>query len=123
MPDREPPQARPTAAVVQACHELLTWLIPRLDNFPRSRRFTLGVQLEQGVLDLLRLLVEAAYSRDKAPLLRRANRDLEVLRHLWRAAHELQVIATRQYEHGARLMDEVGRQIGGWLRSQPPPAP
>ena len=124
MPDREPRQARPTtAAVVETCHELLKWLIPRLDELPRSRRFTLGMQLEQGVLELLRLLVEAAYSRDKVPLLRRANRDLEVLRHLWRAAHELQVIATRPYEHGARLMDEVGRQIGGWLRSQPPPAP
>jgi hypothetical protein len=26
-------------------------------------------------------------------------------------AHELQVISTRRYEHGARLMDELGRQI------------
>ena len=106
-----------TAGVVETCHELLKWLIPRLDDFPRSRRFTLGVQLEQGVLGLLRLLVEAAYSRDKVPLLQRANRDLEVLRHLWRAGYELQVVAHRQYEHGARLMDDVGRQIGGWLRN------
>jgi hypothetical protein len=109
--------------VVESCHELLKWLIPRLDDFPRNRRFTLGGQLEEGVLRLLRLLVEAAYSRDKDPLLQRANRDLEVLRHLWRAAHELQTIGTRQYEHGARLMDDVGRQIGGWLRSRRPPTP
>lgn len=26
---------------VQPCHELLLWLIPQLDKFPRSRRFTL----------------------------------------------------------------------------------
>ena len=25
---------------VQSCHELLLWLIPQLDKFPRSRRFT-----------------------------------------------------------------------------------
>lgn len=103
MPDPERPRTRTvTAAVVESCHELLKWLIPRLDDFPRSRRFTLGAQLEQGVLNLLRLLVEAAYSRDKVPLLQRANRDLEVLRHLWRAAHELQVVGTRQYEYGAQ---------------------
>ena len=27
---------------VQSCHELLLWLIPQLDKFPRSRRFTFG---------------------------------------------------------------------------------
>lgn len=31
---------------VQACHELLSWLIPHLDKFPRARRLTLGERLE-----------------------------------------------------------------------------
>jgi hypothetical protein len=33
-----------TPQAVQACHELLLWLIPQLDKFPRARRFTLGVR-------------------------------------------------------------------------------
>jgi hypothetical protein len=37
--------------------------------------------------------------------LRRANLRLEVVRHLWRLAHELKAIAIRQYEHGAKLID------------------
>jgi len=120
------PRSAPPAAV-DACHELLKWIIPRLDDMPRTRRFTLGAQIEQGLLELLKLLVRAAYTRDKAPLLQRANLELEVLRHLWRLAHELQLIATRQYAYGAEAMDGVGRQIGAWLRShqnrnQPPPA-
>lgn len=104
---------------VQSSHELLLWLIPQLDKFPRARRFTLGERLETGLLEVLELLVEAAYTRNKDAPLRRANLKLEVVRHLWRLAHELKVIATRQYEHGARLVDDLGRQIGGWLRSQP----
>jgi hypothetical protein len=40
-----------------------------------------------------------------------------VAKHLWRLALELQSVAFRQYEHGVRLMDELGRQLGGWLRS------
>jgi hypothetical protein len=102
---------------VQACHELLLWVIPQLDKFPRSRRFTLGERLEGGLLDVLELLVEAAYTRNKEAPLRRANLRLEVVRHLWRLAYELKAIATRQYEHGAKLIDDLGRQIGGWLRS------
>ncbi|HRC44527.1 MAG TPA: diversity-generating retroelement protein Avd [Nitrospira sp.] len=105
---------------VQSCHELLLWLIPQLDKFPRSRRFTLGERLEAGVIEVLELLVETAYTRNKEAPLRRANLRLEVVRHLWRLAHELKVVAIRQYEHGARLLDDLGRQIGGWLRSQPP---
>jgi hypothetical protein len=103
---------------VESCHELLLWLIPQLDKFPRSRRFTLGERIEVGVLDVLELLVEAAYTSDKGGPLRRANLRLQVVRHLWRLAHELKVMATRQYEHGARLLDDLGRQIGGWLRSR-----
>lgn len=108
---------------VQSCHEVLLWLIPQLDKFPRSRRFTLGERIEAGLLEVLELLVEAAYQRNKEVPLRRANLQLEVVRHLWRLAHELKVMATRQYEHGARLIDDLGRQIGGWLRSQPPSEP
>lgn len=34
------------AQAVQSCHELLLWLIPHVDNFPRVRRFTLGERIE-----------------------------------------------------------------------------
>ena len=103
--------------VVQDCHELLLWLIPLLDKFPRNRRFTLGERLESRLLEVLELLVEAAYSRNKSNLLRRANIQLAVVRHLWRLAHELKEISARRFEHGARLQDNLGRQIGGWLKS------
>jgi hypothetical protein len=50
---------------VQSCHELLLWLIPHLDKFPRVRRITLGERIETGLLEVLELLVEAAYTRNK----------------------------------------------------------
>lgn len=104
---------------VQSCHELLLWLIPQLDKLPRSRRFTLGDRLERVLLDVLEKLVDAAYSpvNVKKPLLARANLRLEMARHLWRLCHELKLISTRRYQYGAKLMDELGRQVGGWLRS------
>jgi hypothetical protein len=107
-----------TPQAVHACHELIRWLIPQLDKFPRMRRFTLGERLERTLLDILELLLEAAFARDKQPALQRANLRLEVARHLWRLAHELEAVSTRHYAHGANLMDTLGRQIGGWLRSR-----
>ena len=108
---------------VQSCHDLLLWLIPQLDKFPRVRRFTLGERIEAGLLAVLELVVEAAYTRNKETSLRRANVQLDVVRHLWRLAYELKVLAPRRYEHGAELIDDLGRQIGGWIRSQTPAQP
>lgn len=56
MTDKTARDAVPRA--VQACHELLAWLIPQLDLFPRARRFTLGERLESGLLRVLEALVE-----------------------------------------------------------------
>ena len=83
---------------VQSCHELLLWLIPQLDKLPCARRFTLGERIEAGVIEVLELLVEAAYTRNKETPLRRANLRLEIVRHLWRVGFELKDIATRQYD-------------------------
>jgi len=106
-----------TPQAVQAAHELLLWLIPQIDKFPRIRRFSLGERLERALLEVLELCVEAAYTRNKQDALQTANCRLEVVKHLWRLALELRVVALREYEHGSRLMDELGRQLGGWLRS------
>ena len=42
---------------VQSCHELLLWLIPQLDKFPRLRRFTLGERIEMRSSRLTRISV------------------------------------------------------------------
>ena len=106
-----------TPQAVESCHAFLKWLIPQLDKFPRSRRFTLGERLESCFLEILGLLVEAAYSARKQGPLGEANRRLAVARHLWRLCFELEVIPMRRYQHGAEAMNDIGRQIGGWLKA------
>jgi len=103
-----------TPKAIEDCHALLAWMLPQLDKFPRARRFTLGSRIEDGLLFVLEKLVEAAYSKAKAAPLRAANLRLEVVRHLWRLAYEAKAVAHRSWAHGAKLMVELGRQIGGW---------
>ncbi len=106
-----------TPQAVQRCHELLRWVIPLLDKLPRNRRFTLGGRLEEGMLFVLEHLVQAAYAKDKYAALAAANSRLQAVRHLWRLCYELQNISARRYAHGAELLEDLGRQIGGWRRS------
>jgi len=84
--------AESTPKAIDDCHDLLLWIIPQLDKFPRNRRFTLGERIESGLLDVLEALTAAAYGQDKRIWLDQANRRINSVRHLWRLAHELRVI-------------------------------
>jgi len=101
---------------VEDCHALLAWIIPKLDAFPRARRFTLGERIESGLLFVLEKLIEAAYQKQRDEVLRTANLRLDVVRHLWRLSHGLKAISSQAYGQGAERMTELGRQIGGWRR-------
>ena len=104
--------------IIQDCHSILLWLIPKLDKFPRHRRFTLGERIETGLLDVLEWLITANYKNNNKTELAQANHKLAVIRHLWRLCYELEVIPIKQYEHGSKLLLEIGAQIGGWMKHE-----
>lgn len=109
-------QKNATPKAVQDCHLCLLWIIPKLDQFPRVRRFTLGERIETSLLETLEYLTLAAYEKNKKAHLRQANQKLAVARHLWRLAFELKVISIKAYNSGSNLLLDLGKQIGGWFR-------
>jgi hypothetical protein len=109
--------ARRTGPALEAHQQLLLWLVPTVERFPRSHKFTLGDRIQNAALDVLEALIEATYTRDRRGHLARANLGLEKLRVFLRLAAELRLLDPRRYEHGARTIDEVGRLIGGWAKA------
>ena len=51
-----------------------------------------------------------------------ADKLLAKIRLYVRLSHDLKCLSSGQLEHAARLMDELGRLIGGWQRKQAGPA-
>jgi hypothetical protein len=111
---------RPNVSAVEAMYQFVRWLVPVLDGMPRSQKFLLGDRIQTTAMDVLDHLVEAAYSRERAALLRRANLGLEKLRFWIRLSKDLKLLSFERYEHAARSIDDVGRQVGGWLKSNRP---
>lgn len=71
MPSQHTKPDQPKA--VEDCHALLAWIIPKLDQFPRQRRFTLGERIETGLLQVLEQLIHCSQAlRGNAPLSRSA---------------------------------------------------
>ena len=97
-------------------YDLLKWSIPTLKKFPREQRFLLGDRIESYILDVLELLINANYSRDKLGYLRKANLKIEILRFLWRLSHDLKYLNGRRYEYVSAMLNDIGRLIGGWIK-------
>jgi hypothetical protein len=97
-------------------YDYAKWIIERVDSFPKNQRFIFGQRLAGHALDIMELLVEAAYARDKAALLHTANRKIEMLRWLVRMAKDQTLFTARQYEFSCERLEECGRMTGGWLK-------
>jgi hypothetical protein len=104
--------------LVAKYHDLLAWLAPALEKLPKAQRFLLASRLLDTAFACHAELIRARKMTDiaRAQALLEADIHLETLRLQWRLAHELKCISTGQYEHGARLMDEIGRLLGAWRR-------
>ena len=107
--------AKPPVVLIK-WYDVVKWLLERVDSFPKNQRFVFGQRLADRAIDVLELLVEAAYNPRKADLLSRANRQIEVLRWLVRLAKDRDLFTMRQYGFACKGLTECGRMVGGWLK-------
>ncbi|MBI3680493.1 MAG: diversity-generating retroelement protein Avd [Acidobacteria bacterium] len=105
------------AVVVQRAYELVLWLLPKAERFPRSFRFTVGERTVAAGLDLLLALVEASYSADKSAFLDQASRKTNTLRYLLRIAKDLKLLTVDSYAFVSEKLEEIGRMTGGWRKT------
>jgi len=103
--------------VFARCDDLVLWVLRATVRYPRPYRAALGRATQEAVLTLQRGLVAAARRRDRRAALQQADEALHELRLLLRQGRSLTLLSAGQHEHVARLVDEVGRLIGGWRRS------
>lgn len=99
-------------------YDLLLWLIPQAQKFPRVHRFGLGERVQRLALDFQDTLVLAGKCKgpERRQALQRADIQLEQLRLWVRLTRDFQLITLRQYEHAAALLRDVGRLLGAWLK-------
>jgi hypothetical protein len=105
--------------VITKTYDLILWSCNHTSRFPRQHRFVLGERLERSLYDLLELLIQAKYQRERGSLLKAANLKLEILRFQVRLAKDLQCLKLGSYEFASRAIEEIGRLIGGWVRRGP----
>jgi hypothetical protein len=98
--------------------DLMEWLMPKGEAFPRAFRQTVTARLLGAALDLPERLFEAQSRRGqrRRDALTEADAALNKLRLYLRLAHRWRWLSDGQYEHVSRMVAEIGRLLGGWIR-------
>lgn len=101
--------------------DLLEWLLPKYERFPKLYRSTVSQRLMNAALDLMEALTraEATRGRQRKTALTSADIALNRLRLYLRLVHRWQWLSDSQYAHAVSMVAEIGRLLGGWLRQEP----
>ncbi len=90
-------------------------------RIPKSQRYTLWQRCETTTLTLLETLIETSYQNGDARLqtLFSLSNKLDLLKVLVRLAKDTRAIDQKQYLAIQTIIQEVGRMLGGWIKSVP----
>lgn len=93
-------------------------LLSRTGKFRKDLRFTLTQRIDNTALDVMELLIEARWQKDKKRQLELISVKIDKLRILLRLSVRLGALDKGGYEHLIRGLDEAGRMVGGWIKQQ-----
>jgi 23S rRNA-intervening sequence protein len=102
--------------VVEKHYKLILWMLPKMANFPKDQKFLLADRIERILLDILEMLIEANYSKQKRDILIKVNLKLDVLRFMMRIAKDMKYVNINAYDFFCQSAIEIGKMVGGWLK-------
>ncbi|MBX3038739.1 MAG: diversity-generating retroelement protein Avd [Anaerolineales bacterium] len=98
-------------------YDLVLWLVPQVNKFPRVHRFGIGERVIRHTLDFQETIIKAGLSKkDRSKLLDEADVQLALLRQHLRLCKDLDIVKLNQYEHVSKIIVEIGRLLGGWKK-------
>ncbi|MDQ3006853.1 MAG: diversity-generating retroelement protein Avd [Chloroflexota bacterium] len=99
-------------------YDLISWILPLAEKFPRSQRFVITQRLQNAALNFQESIIEANAVRGalRAEKLRLADAELRKVRLYLRLCEKWKWINAGQYRHVSEMVAEIGRLLGGWLK-------
>lgn len=103
--------------IFEKSEAFLDWLLPITAQFPRHHRFGLARRTEDRAYDFYEQIVRAAKANKPGRFLYEADIQLVQLTAYLRRSYHLRLLTPKQYREGTKRTAEIGRLLGGWLKS------
>ena len=115
---KPPKSVTPEMVIFSQTYDLLKWILPHCEDFPKAQRFSLTQRLESAALDFAELLyvANALHGQDRLLQLRQADACLNKMRMYLRLIHDWEWLKSGQYQHVSSMIAELGKLLGGWIR-------
>ncbi len=99
--------------------DLLAWLLPKTEAFPRVYRHTITQRTMDAALDFQEALLDSLShdKRERRRYLQAADGHLNKLRLYLRLIHQWGWLNDGQYRHVSAMVAEIGRLLGGWMKA------
>lgn len=110
-----------TLPILDTCYRLYKQLYSINGTLPKAQYYRIGISTEQTALSLIEQLVlgQNAPKLQKRAHLAEANAQLEILRIKVRLYIELELANQTRLFQTSAMCNEVGRMLGGWIKSIP----
>lgn len=108
-----------TLPIINKTYDAYKSIIDLNNKLEKRRRYSIGLSLENSILDCMEILVMAKNAPKplKAGYLIKASSKLEVATLKLRLLLELALINETKIFQVQTKLDEIGRMLGGWLKS------
>ncbi len=107
------------APIIHQTTELYKEFTVYLKTFPKKDQYLLGKRCEDYLLDFMEQIIRAVSTskHERLELLIVASVKFEVVKILFRISRDLRMIDNKKYISLESKVQEIGKMLGGWIRS------
>ena len=103
--------------ILQKTYDMMQYLHQTLQQYSKSEKYGLAADTKSAAYELLRLLITANKRYHKKTTMQDADIQLDILRHMIRLGKDLKFMSLRRFEILSGMTTELGKMIGGWMKS------
>ncbi|MGG7200778.1 diversity-generating retroelement protein Avd [Clostridium butyricum] len=104
-------------------YEMILYGSNALMQFPKSERFLLSKDIRESMYTMLKLVITLENKTFKKTTLGDLDTEIDILRHMLRMSADKRLypgakpcMAFKKYEHWSKLLNEIGRMVGGYKK-------
>ena len=103
--------------ILQKIMDMMEYAYPALAQYPKGEKFALVTDIKRCMDAMLERCIEAQKHYYKRNTLQQLDVEIMKLRAYLRLSHTLRFLPTKKYEVWSGLVVEIGKMLGGWLKS------
>ena len=96
---------------------MMKYAYTALAQYPKSEKFALVADIKKCMHQILELEIEASKKYYKKTTLQELDVNVTILKYYIRLSFDLGFLPIKKYQTWAEMITEIGRMLGGWLKS------